>query len=152
MLGNVMFIGLHIPTVIGLILSLIGGLHLFSPNATTRSGALSLLKAGSLLSFVIFIFTALLGFWAFVAYWKALPSSNTRLLAAVVFAMPFLFVRYLYAVLNVFINRGDFIFYGGNVWIFLGMAVLPEFAIMALYLGAGSTTRLFREDRNSVGT
>jgi hypothetical protein len=150
MLGFLTFIWLHSVAIVGLVLALIGGLHLYSTDPSKQRDALSLMKAGNMVSFFVFLLTAALAVWVYLHYRSALPYQTKPLLSAVLLAIPFLFVRYLYGILSVFINHGAFAFGGGSPWAYLVMAVIMEFIISILYLGAGANTRAYKAPGQKV--
>lgn len=66
-----------------------------------------------------------------------MPVGEARVVAAVLVALPLLAVRLVYTLLSDFANSKDFNLLDPDVWAYLGMAVVEEFSITAVFLVAG---------------
>lgn len=65
------------------------------------------------------------------------PEAERIIVPAVGLALPFIAVRVLYSLLLVFVHSGVFVKIGGPVAVRVGMAVVEEFVVVAIYLFLG---------------
>ena len=120
----------------GLILTVIGG----ADDSLTLVDRYKLLKGGSLLLLHAYVGTIILSLIILFRIRHVPKRGERRLYYAFLLSSPFLFVRLLYAVLIVFVKNEVFRFILGNFHVFVGMALIEEFVIMVLILGAGVWT------------
>ncbi len=66
-----------------------------------------------------------------------IPEAERIIIPAVSLALPFIAVRVLYSLLLVFVHSGAFARVGGPVAVRIGMAVVEEFVVVAIYLFLG---------------
>lgn len=127
---------LHIPILLALILSIVGGTRISSSDSSKHSSGETFTKAGViifLISFIAIVAFALLT----VTELSSLPWGEKRSLYAVLASLPFLAVRLLYSILADFVDNSTFNTVDGNVTVQLCMAIIEEFIVLVFYLVAG---------------
>lgn len=127
---------LHLPILLALILSIVGGTRLSSSKTSEHSSGETFTKAGViifLISFIAIVAFALLTCTEFAT----LPWGEKRILYAVLASLPFLAVRLLYSLLADFIDDYTFSTVDGNVTVQLCMAIIEEFIVVVFYLISG---------------
>lgn len=127
---------LYIPCVVALILGIVGGTDLISSDPAKRTSGQSLLKASAIVFLLAFLFLTVLAA-LYVVSWRNLPSGETRIYAAILFALPLLAVRLIYSLLVDFVNNSTFSTTGGDVFVQLGMAIIEEMIITIVFIIAG---------------
>lgn len=128
----------HFPTMIALILCVIGGID----ESHTSSSDVSTGKKYTKIGIVIFVFIFLLLVTLTAVTMKDVgnaPRGEKRIYVAVLAAIPLLAVRLLYSILAAFSHDPDFSVTRGKPYIQLFMAVIEEFLIVCFYTGAGLT-------------
>ena len=140
MLGVKHFRILQLIITLGLILSIAGGTSgSVSADGTVTVATTS--KAGIglyILAYVALILIVLLS----LGKVSSIPSGEKFVLVAVIIAMPFIFSRLAYSTLSVFLHNHLFNIVTGSVVVLVGMAVVEEFIVVAIYLLLG-----FRVDK-----
>jgi hypothetical protein len=126
------------PCTLALILCIIGGTRLTSSDPTKQSSGKTFAKVGIIIFIVSFLDIVLLALFTIPASRKV-PSSERRIFHAVLAAFPFLVVRLLYTVISDFSNSKKFAVYGGDPYVQLGMALIPELIVVLLYSVVGLT-------------
>jgi len=125
---------LQLLITIALILCIVGGANsisaagVYQPQTTTKAGVVLYVVA-----FIILIFIAAM---LEIRHMRA-PSSEKRLIWAVILAFPFIFVRLVYSLISVFSHKHDFNLVTGSVVIHVFMSVLEEMAVVIIYLAVG---------------
>ena len=66
-----------------------------------------------------------------------MPQGETKIYLAVMLAIPFLAVRTIYSILADFENNSTFGILDGNAYVQLGMAVIEEMIVTAMFIGVG---------------
>jgi hypothetical protein len=128
----------QLPTLIALILCIIGGTDAADGNPADLSGAQTKTKVGVIIFLCIYILLFLLTAITIKDVGKA-PSGEKRVYWAVVCALPWLAVRVLYSILAAFTNNPEFSVTGDHPLAQLFMATMEEFVIVCLYTLAGLT-------------
>lgn len=128
----------QLPTMIALILCVVGGLDEADSDASDISEGKKLTKIGV----AIFLVVYLLLFALVVITMKDVgnaPRGEKRIYFAVLGALPLLAIRLLWSILATFGNNKDFSLNSSKPLIQLFMAVLEEFVIVCFYTLAGLT-------------
>ena len=122
--------------IAGLVIAIVGGTDLSSTDPTEVAHAQTLTRAAIIIFLVIFIVLAMVTIFTFFSFGSITPGEH-RLLYAVAFSIPFLFVRLLYSLLANFDTSATFNLATGNVVVQAFMATIEEFVVVVLYLTAG---------------
>lgn len=134
---------LHLPSLAGLILCIIGSTNLFSNNAADISTGLSELKAGICLFLVVYVADILITGYSWLHITKV-QSGERRLLVAVSVALPFMAVRMIYSLLCVFANEprwfSSWSLESTAIWVHGVMGVLMEMIVVVIFITAGLMT------------
>lgn len=128
----------QLPTMIALILCIVGGTDEASSTASDISEGKKLTKIG----IIIFLIIYLVLFALVVITMKDVgnaPRGEKRIYFAVMGALPLLAIRLLWSILATFSNNKDFSLNSSKPLIQLFMAVLEEFVIVCFYILAGLT-------------
>ncbi|KAL8629278.1 hypothetical protein Q9189_005018 [Teloschistes chrysophthalmus] len=141
---------LHIPNLLALIFSIVGGTRLSSNDPSRQSQGRDLAKVGIVLFLVVFIISCAIAILTFLEK-SSIPQGERRLLFGVLVALPFIFVRILYSIMADFINNSTFKIYGGNATVQLCMAVIEEMIATIILIAVGLTASSIRDDRSSRG-
>jgi hypothetical protein len=128
----------QLPTLIALILCIIGGTDTADGNPADLSGAQTKIKVGVIIFLCIYILLFLLVVLTYKDAGKA-PSGEKRIYWAVVCALPWLAVRVIYSILAAFTNNPEFSVTGDYPFVQLFMATAEEFVVVCLYTLAGLT-------------
>ena len=127
---------LQLPAAIALIICIVGGSDLTDNSVSEQSTGKKLIKAGLIIFLIIFICLFLL-IAKSASEISGLPSSEKRVLAALILALPLLGVRILFSLLAYFSTISTFSPTNGNVLVRAFMAVLEEILIVITYTLAG---------------
>ena len=129
---------LAILPVVALILAIIGGTDQVPGNTpSSMSTGVTLVRAAIIIFLVVFIFLAIITVVTSFSI-RSIGKGEAPLLYAVALSIPFLLVRLIYAMLVDFdTGSTTFSYINGNVIVQAFMAVLEEFVVVLLYLGAG---------------
>ncbi|KAI2819713.1 uridine kinase [Aspergillus niger] len=130
---------LHIPALIALILSIIGGLDQYSSDTSEHSGGKTETRVGIILFLAIYIVLCIL--WSTTV--KDLPRmapSQKRIVGVVLIALPLIACRLLYSLVADFSHDRRFSLVDGNVTIRLCMAIIEEFLVVLMYTVLGVFT------------
>ncbi|KAL8824495.1 MAG: hypothetical protein Q9191_005019 [Dirinaria sp. TL-2023a] len=141
---------LHLPNILALILSIIGGTRLDSSSSDKVSQGKKLTQAGIIIFLVVFALMAVLAFLTFTSL-SAIPSGEKRILFGVLLALPFIFVRILYSVLADFVDSSTFRLIDGNPTAQLCMSIVEEMIVAVLYIATGLTADSMRDDMSVKG-
>ncbi|KAH8666245.1 hypothetical protein BGZ61DRAFT_484178 [Ilyonectria robusta] len=120
---------------IGLILSIAGGTSgSVSPDGSVKISSIS--KVGIILYIIAF---AAMAFALVVSSGSrsSVPLQERRVPVVVAIAFPLILVRLVYSAICLFLPSHLFSIIDGSVPVFVCMAVLEEFAVVAMYLGLG---------------
>ncbi|KUJ17132.1 uncharacterized protein LY89DRAFT_669548 [Mollisia scopiformis] len=127
---DIIYKGVGIGGLIALCLGVYGGTQQASnANATNFTQVNRDSKIAVVLFTIIFIITIII-FFVLVTRLSDVPPGEKRLLLAVALSLPFLAVRYLYALLADFAQNKDFNSFFGNTTIYLIMAVVMKFIVI----------------------
>jgi hypothetical protein len=132
------FLGTHLIIIVGLALSIAGGVEAIPGNkASEIASGITLRKAASILLFLAFFVLAAATARAFTLLRQTWTGDRTIIHAAAI-SLPFLFVRALYYVILTFDN-GSALFNAvkPNVFVQAFMQVLMEFVVFGMFLAAG---------------
>ncbi|XRM42652.1 hypothetical protein ABZX51_005861 [Aspergillus tubingensis] len=130
---------LHIPALIALILSIIGGINQYSSNTSEHSEGQNETKAGIILFLAIYIVLCILWSTTFRDLPRMAPSQK-RIVGVVLLASPLIACRLLYSLLTDFSHDRQFSLVDGNVTIRLCMATIEEFLVVLMYTVLGVFT------------
>jgi len=120
---------------IGLILSIAGGTSgNAQPNGTVSVGTTS--RVGIILYMVAFAAMVFV-YAASLSRSYAVPAKERRIPMAVLIALPFILVRLIYSACCVFLHSHLFNIFSGSVAVYVFMAVIEEFVVVALYVALG---------------
>lgn len=127
---------LQLPAVVALIICIVGGSDMTNSSISEQSTGKKLIKAGLIIFLLIYICLFLLTAIS-VGEINSLPSSEKRVLLAVIAALPLLGVRILFALLAYFSTISTFSLFNGSVLVRAFMAILEEILIVIAYTLAG---------------
>ncbi|KIW89204.1 uncharacterized protein Z519_10056 [Cladophialophora bantiana CBS 173.52] len=134
---------LHLPSLVGIILSIISSTSRFGDNTTDASTGFSELKAAVCLFLVVFVADILITGHCFLKISHILPGER-RLLFAVALSLPFMAVRMIFSLLCVFANDPKWFSTWSLDWAAVLvngiMGVLMEAIIVTIFILAGLTT------------
>ncbi|OAP58499.1 hypothetical protein AYL99_07589 [Fonsecaea erecta] len=134
---------LHVPTLVGLILSVVGSVNLFSGSHSNVSAGFNELKAAVCLFLVVFVADSLISGHCFLKISHVLACER-GLLFAVALALPFMAVRMIFSLLCVFANEPKWFSTWSLEWTAILvhgiLGVLMEAIIVAIFIVAGLTT------------
>jgi hypothetical protein len=123
----------HTPAVIALILCIVGATNASSPEQIDSENTVHI---GVILYAVVFGMLVVLTFGAWLAKRKT-GDGEGLLILAVIGALPFIFIRLLYALLSAFSHSRSFNPAIGSETTELFMAVLEEMVVVVIYIGTG---------------
>ncbi|KAL8949233.1 MAG: hypothetical protein Q9222_004641 [Ikaeria aurantiellina] len=127
---------LHLPNIIALILSIVGGVYLSSGNVSQQRSGKQLAQAGILIFMIVFALFVILCIITALAV-SAIPRGERRILYGVLLALPLIFLRILYNVLADFMDNRKFAMVNGSATVQLLMAVIEEIIIVVVYIFVG---------------
>ncbi|GLA12561.1 hypothetical protein AnigIFM62618_008507 [Aspergillus niger] len=130
---------IHIPALIALVLSIIGGINQYSSDTSDHSGGRTETLVGIILFLAIYII--LCNLWSTTV--KDLPRmvpSQKRIVVVVLLALPLIACRLLYSLIADFGHDRRFSLVDGNVTIRLCMAIIEEFLVVLMYTVLGVFT------------
>ncbi|KAM3087311.1 hypothetical protein ACMFMG_001410 [Clarireedia jacksonii] len=136
----------EIISLVGLILGIVGGAnasHSFTTTGKWVPGSLS--KVGNVLFIVSYAALVMATVITSFSISHA-EDGEKRILLGIAIALPFLFVRLLYAIISTFTHSKRFNSFTGSVTILLCMSLLMEFVVVVVYEGIGVTLRKQRND------
>ncbi len=132
---------IQIVVMVGLLLSIVGGINASSMLASTgvyTPQALSKAAMGLFIaSYVLIVATTIILSFSV----SHADHGEKRLLVAVALSLPFLLVRLIYGSISIFANTSDFNSLTGNVTIYLCMALIMELCVVVIYEAVGLTLR-----------
>lgn len=141
---------LHIPILLALILSIVGGTRISSSNTSKHSSGEDFEKAGVIIfpiSFIAIVAFALLT----LAELRNLPRGEKHILYAVLASLPLLAVRLLYSLLADFKDDSTFNIVDGNATVQLCMAIIEEFLVTFFFLVSGFVAPALESIVNGAG-
>ena len=127
---------LHIPILLALILSIIGGTRISSSDSSKVSSGHSLEKGGAIIFLISYLAIVAFAIFTF-AELRNLPEGEKRILYAVLASLPLLAVRLLYSLLADFEDNSTFNIVDGNATVQLCMAIIEEFVVTLFFLASG---------------
>ncbi|KIY02967.1 uncharacterized protein Z520_01432 [Fonsecaea multimorphosa CBS 102226] len=134
---------LHLPSLVGIILSVVGSTDLFSDSHSNVSTGFTLLKTAICLFLVVFVADILITGHCFLKISHVLPGER-GLLFAVALALPFMAVRMIFSLLCVFANDPKWFSSWSLEWtailIHAIFGVLMEAIIVTIFIVAGFIT------------
>ena len=135
-------------TLIGLIFCIIGGSNSASSSNITKVDRMT--KAGIILYLIAFAAICLMTVYLATRRLQ-IENGEKRLVLAVAFSLPFLFVRLIYSSIASLGHSSRFNIVNGSVTVLLVMAVLEEFVIVVTYLVTGLSLQVIAK-RESLPT
>lgn len=130
---------LHIPALVGLILSISGGTDESSSDESQHAGGRNEVRAGIIIFALVYL--AAVGLWvATLRDFRGMAASQTRVYLAVMLALPLIAVRLLYSLISDFGDNPQFALVTGDETIRLGMASVEEFLVVVMYTIVGLVT------------
>ena len=127
---------LHIPCSLAIVLCIVGGVRQTDPNSTSNSSGKVYTKVGVIIFLFALVEIVVLALLT-LPNAKKVPIAQSRLLYAVLLALPLLAVRLLYSILADFSSSKTFSATQGNPYVQLGMAIIEEMIVVVLYAAAG---------------
>lgn len=129
---------MHLPCTLGLVLSIVGGMHLASTDTSKHASGKTLSEVGIIILLVVFLILA--GVAVLTTFnIHLIPKGDKRLVYALLAFVPLVAVRVCYSILAVFLHNKTFSLTGGNAVVHLCMALVEEFAVVVLFTLAGLT-------------
>ncbi|KAL8925830.1 MAG: hypothetical protein Q9208_003327 [Pyrenodesmia sp. 3 TL-2023] len=126
---------LYLPHIVALALSIVGGVELSSYRPSPHTSGKQFAQAGISIFLVVFLLYVLL--CLITAVTATVAPGEKCILFGVLAAIPFLFIRILYAMLAVSRDRGKFAILNGSATTQLGMAIIQEMVVVLVYIGVG---------------
>ena len=144
---------IHLITVAGVAISVVGGVNLESTDPSTYNSSLKKMKAGSLVLLLSFILIAI---YAIITFWKVHRASARsasaayarRLGIALCVSIPFLAVRAGYGVHLIF--NPSILLNGGQLGVKIGCDTIMQVICVLIYIIAGFLT--FPIERSRVAS
>jgi hypothetical protein len=110
--------------LIAMILSIVGGFQTKRENGEIHYSGVSVASMGLMTAVLVFITIEI---YHLLKNYQLVPEGERRIFIAAVVSMPFLIVRQAYSCYLVYNDKKD------TVGIYLGMAVIPDMAIVLMY-------------------
>lgn len=123
---------LHVSSILGLILAIIGGTKYSSDISSARRWS----QASVVIFTIIFIVQSAAAAILCLRIGH-MPRSERVLIHAILLSVPPLIVRVIYSILGAFVHNKTFNIFNGSATTFGCMAVLPEFVVVVFYISAG---------------
>lgn len=141
---------LHIPNILALALTIVGGVFLSSDDRLQQKSGKKLAQRG------LFIFMAVFGIYTIVCFatlfaLDAVVKSERKILYGLTMAIPFLLLRIFYATLAVFKDNSNSAIVNRSSTFRLCMAVLMEMIVVIIYCGIGIFAPTERENERRKG-
>ena len=137
---------LQLPTVIALIICIVGGSDLTDNSVSEQSTGKKLIKAGLIIFLIIYICLFLLVAKS-ASEINDLPSGEKGILLALTVALPLLGVRIFFSLLAYFSTISTFSPTHGDTFVRAFMATLEEILIVIAYTSAGILVPKYRDAR-----
>jgi hypothetical protein len=128
----------QLPTMIALILCVVGGTDEASSTVSEHSTGRKDTKIGVAIFLAVYILLFFLTVITVTDVRKA-PRGEKRIYIAVVAALPLIAARLLYSILAAYSHWSDFALGTGSVWVQLCMAVAEEILVVIMYTIVGLT-------------
>ncbi|KAF7197516.1 hypothetical protein HII31_01326 [Pseudocercospora fuligena] len=139
-LSNRVFTPIHLVAIVALILGIVGGVYRSESDSGSISTGAACMKAASILYLLVLLALAVLAGLT-TSRISHVPHTETKMLYASIFVVPFLLVRVIYTVASSFGGPGSiFYFKTPNVFVEAFMMFLMEAIIVSAYIIAGLTT------------
>ena len=127
---------LHIPNFIAIGLVIVGGVRLSSNDPLQQKSGKLFAQTG------LTVFMAVFGVYSYICLVTLLgldvvAGGERRILFGVLTAIPFLFLRILYAMIAVFKDNNKFAIVNGSATVELCMAIIMEMVVVVFYCGTG---------------
>ncbi|KAF7593325.1 hypothetical protein BBP40_011705 [Aspergillus hancockii] len=130
---------LHIPALIALVLSIIGGTDQASSEISQHAGGKTKPRVATILFLAVYV--ALCVLWlTIVKDLRLMVSSQKRIVGAILFAVPLIACRLLYSLISIFGHDRRFSTFGGDATVQLCMATIEEFIVVLVYTVLGVLT------------
>ena len=128
--------------IVGLILGIVGGSSSASSATSSNSAATTTITVPTTSKVAIILY--IIGFIGIVGVFllslpktSAVPKKERRVPVAITIALPFILIRLIYSACVTFIHNHTFNNITGSVGVFVGMAVIEEFVVIAVYVILG---------------
>lgn len=126
---------LYLPHIVALALTIVGGIDLSSARPSPHPSGKQFARAGVSIFMAVFLLYVLV---CLITAIKANVAHGEKcILVGVLAAIPFLFIRILYAVLAVSRDKGKFTLLNGSATTQLGMGIIQEMVVVLVYVGVG---------------
>lgn len=122
--------------MLALVLTMIGGVFLSSDDRLQQRSGKQFAQTGVFIFVTVFAVYTIVCFATFFALNTVVKSERT-IVYGLTMAIPFLFLRILYATLAVFKDNKNFAIVNGSETVQLCMAVLMEMVVVIIYCGIG---------------
>lgn len=126
----------HLPSLAALVICIVGGTKLTSSDPSSAKEGKTLLKVGIIMFVCIFVILVALAAYTATEFGR-IPSSEKRILAVVLVAMPLIAVRIVYSLLVYFSNIQKFNILYGNIAVRGVMSTLEEFLVIIAFTVVG---------------
>lgn len=137
---------LQLPTIIALIICIVGGSGLTGSSVSEQSTGKKLIKAGLIVFLIIYI-CLFLHIAKSVSETSSIPTSEKRVLFVLIVALPLLGVRIIFGVLEYFSTISTFSPLNGNILVRAFMSTLEEILVVIAYALAGIMVAKFDSAR-----
>ncbi|KAL8799739.1 MAG: hypothetical protein Q9182_005682 [Xanthomendoza sp. 2 TL-2023] len=141
---------LHVPNILALALAIVGGIRLSSSSSSTQRTGKEFAQTGLSIFMIVFLIYTLVC----LATLRALPAvapGEKKIVYGVLLAIPFVFLRILYAMLAVFRDNRTFAIVNGSATAQLCMAIIEEMVVVIIYCGTGLLAPVEGEKRKEEG-
>ncbi|KAL8680967.1 MAG: hypothetical protein Q9186_002867 [Xanthomendoza sp. 1 TL-2023] len=127
---------LHIPNILALALAIVGGVRLSSNTPSQQRSGREFAQTGITIFMAVFIIYTLVCLATLRAF-ASVTKGEKKVVYGVLLAIPFLFIRILYAMLAVFKDNRTFAIVNGSATALLCMAIIEEMIVVIIYCGTG---------------
>lgn len=141
---------LHIPNILALALAIVGGIRLSSGDSSQQKSGKQFAQTGLSIFMAVFAIYTLNCLLTLQALSSVAPGEK-KILYGVLLAIPFLFLRILYAMLAVFRDSRTFAIVNGSATAQLCMAVIEEMVVVIIYCGTGLYAPVEAEKKKDGG-
>ena len=126
----------HIPSVVALIICIVGGINLTSPDISDQKQGRSMLRAGIVIFLVIYAILCVLAAYAATKF-SEYPSSERRITVVVIVALVLVAPRLIWSCIAYFARTRTFNIVNGSFVVRGFMLTFEEFIIIVMYTVVG---------------
>ncbi|KAL8787174.1 MAG: hypothetical protein Q9213_002390 [Squamulea squamosa] len=127
---------LYVPNVLALALVVVGGVRLSSADPSQQKSGKHFAQTGLSIYIVVFAVYTVICFLTLFKIDAVVPGEK-RILYGVLMAIPFIFLRIIYAMLAVFRDSKQFAILNGSATVQLCMAIIEEMVVVVIYCAIG---------------